>query len=240
MIEIIPAIDLIEGKCVRLMYGDFDRKTVYSDDPLQVAKRFDSIGITRLHIVDLDGARSGSPVNLSTLERVVRGTNLKIDFGGGIKSETDLTSVFDCGAAIATIGSLAVKEPALFRSWIRKYGGDRFLLGADSKDGKIAIDGWQTITELEVLSLLSDYVDKGITHAFVTDIERDGAMTGPSSELYEEIISSIPDISLIASGGVSSVSDIYELDGIGCSGVIVGRAIYEGTITLEDLTRYVG
>jgi phosphoribosylformimino-5-aminoimidazole carboxamide ribotide isomerase len=239
MIEIIPAIDLIDGKCVRLMYGDFDRRTVYSDEPLEVAKRFESVGITRLHIVDLDGARSGSPVSLAILERLSHGTDLQIDFGGGLKSESDLRSVFDCGAAIATIGSLAVKDPDLLASWIEKYGGNRFLLGADHKDGKVAIDGWQTTTQLEVLDLLSGYVDKGMTRAFVTDIGRDGAMTGPSVEFYKEILSSIPRIELVASGGVSSVGDIDELDRIGCSGVIVGRAIYEGKISLEDLSRYV-
>jgi phosphoribosylformimino-5-aminoimidazole carboxamide ribotide isomerase len=179
-------------------------------------------------------------VSLAVLERVARGTDLQIDFGGGIKSEADLRSVFDCGAAIATIGSLAVKEPYLFASLIEKYGGDRFLLGADQKDGKVKIDGWQTTTQLDVLDLLSSYVSKGMTRAFVTDIGRDGAMTGPSIKLYEELLLSIPDLELIASGGVSSVSDIDELDRVGCSGVIIGRAIYEGTITLEDLSRYVG
>jgi phosphoribosylformimino-5-aminoimidazole carboxamide ribotide isomerase len=240
MIEIIPAIDVIEGKCVRLMYGDFDRKTVYSEMPLEVAKRFEGIGIRRLHLVDLDGARSGRLSNLSVLDGVANGTNLQIDFGGGIKSESDLTSVFDSGAAIATIGSLALKERSLFLSWLDKFGGDRFLLGADQRDGKVAVDGWQMTTDVGVGDFLSEYVDQGVTRAFVTDIGRDGAMNGPSIEIYEEIRSAIPALDLIASGGVSSIEDIDELHRIGCSGVIVGRALYEGNITLEEVARYVG
>ena len=240
MIEIIPAIDLIDGKCVRLMYGDFDRKTVYSERPLEVAKRYEEIGIRRLHMVDLDGARSGRLANLAALECVANGTNLQIDFGGGIKSESDLASVFESGAAIATIGSLALKERDLFLSWLEKFGGDRILLGADQKDGKVAVDGWQMTTDAGVIDFLSDYVDQGLTRAFVTDIGRDGAMKGPSIAMYEEILSLIPSLDLIASGGVSSVKDIDELDRVGCSGVIVGRALYEGKITLEEVSRYVG
>ncbi len=240
MIEIIPAIDLIDGKCVRLKYGDFDRKTIYSEEPLEVAKRFEAVGIKRLHLVDLDGARAGAPASLAILEKLAHGTDLQIDFGGGIKSEADLVSVFNSGAEIATIGSLAVKEPDLFLSWLEKYEGDRFLLGADQRDGKVAINGWQTTTDLGVIDLVSRYIDKGMTRVFVTDIGRDGAMTGPSIRLYEEIISSIFGIELVASGGVSSIQDIDELERIGCSGVIIGRAIYEGKIKLEDLSRYVG
>ena len=240
MIEIIPAIDLIDGKCVRLMYGDFERKTVYSEDPLEVAKRFEASGIRRLHMVDLDGARSGAPVNLHIVERITTGTELVVDFGGGIKNEKSLNSVFDSGAAMANIGSIAVEDPQLLFSWIEKYGGDRFLLGADQKSGRVAVNGWQTSTEVEVLDLLRSYAANGITNAFVTDIDRDGAMTGPSIELYQQVISSIPEIDLFASGGVSSIADIDELHRIGCSGVIIGRAIYEGNIKLEDLARYVG
>lgn len=240
MIEIIPAIDLIDGKCVRLMYGDFERKTIYSEDPLDAAKRFEAAGVRRLHMVDLDGAKTGTPVNLNVLERITAGTQLAVDFGGGIKNETSLKSVFESGARMANIGSIAVEEPDRFLSWIEKYGGNRFLLGADQKDGEVAVNGWQTTTEINVFDLLRSYARNGVTKAFVTDIGRDGAMSGPSIDLYQEIISAIPEIDLIASGGVSSIADIHELDRIGCYGVIIGRAIYEGNIKLEELAQYVG
>lgn len=240
MIEIIPAIDLIDGKCVRLTQGDFDRKTVYSDDPLEVAKRFEAAGIIRLHMVDLDGARSGKPSNLHVLERVAGGTGLKIDFGGGITSEQDLDLVLDAGAAIANIGSLAIKQPKKFISWIQRYGSDQILLGADARDGKVAINGWQTSTDISVLELLSDYSEMGVKNTFVTDIGRDGAMTGPSLDLYRKLTTSVPDLNLIASGGIRSNEDIDDLQRIGCSGVIIGKAIYEGKIRLEKLSNYVG
>lgn len=240
MIEIIPAIDLIDGKCVRLTHGDFARKTIYSDDPLEMAKRFEDVGLKRLHIVDLDGARSGKPVNLRILHRVADGTNLTIDFGGGIKSEADLKAIFAAGASIANIGSLAVREPETFLAWVEKYGGERILLGADAKDGMVAIDGWQTATDIPLLALLRDYAERGVTKTFVTDIGRDGAMAGPSIELYRQIIAAVNGIGLIASGGVRSTGDIDELHRIGCSGVIIGKAIYEGHIKLEDLAAYAG
>lgn len=237
MIEIIPAIDVIDGKCVRLTHGDFARKTVYSDDPLETAKHFESIGLKRLHMVDLDGARTGKPTNLAVLKRVASGTDLTVDFGGGIKSDADLLSVFAAGAAIANIGSQAVKEPGTFAKWLSEFG-DRILLGADCKDEKIAVNGWQTETELSVFDFLLQMHERGVRKAFVTDIGRDGAMTGPSVELYSRIIAEIPALELIASGGVSSVDDIRELERIGCAGVIVGKAIYEGRITMEELARY--
>lgn len=240
MIDIIPAIDLIDGKCVRLTQGDFTQKTIYSDDPLEIAKRFDGAGFRRLHMVDLDGAKSGTPKNLAVLERVATNSRMTIDFGGGIKSETDLNDVFSAGAAIANIGSLAIKEPDLFFSWIDSYGNDRILLGADARNGKVAINGWQTDTGTSVLDLLGDYAERGLSVAFVTDIGRDGAMIGPSVELYERIISEIPGLKLIASGGVTAIEDIAELERIGCSGLIVGKAIYEGRITLEELSKYAG
>jgi len=240
MIEVIPAIDLIDGKCVRLTHGDFAQKTVYSDDPLEVAKRFEAIGLKRLHIVDLDGAKTGKPVNLRVLESVAGGTKLLIDFGGGIKSEKDLEAVFAAGASIANIGSLAVKEPETFLSWIEKYGGEKILLGADAKNGMVAIDGWQTETDIPILSLLRKYAERGVTNAFVTDIGRDGAMNGPSIEIYRQIAVAVREIKLIASGGVRSTDDIDELYRIGCVGVIVGKAIYEGRIKLEDLSKYAG
>ena len=240
MIQIIPAIDLIDGKCVRLTRGDFDRKTTYSDDPLGIAKEFESVGIRRLHMVDLDGARAGKPQNLHVLKRVAAETNLEIDFGGGVRCESDLKEVFNSGAAMANIGSLAVKDPALFLSWIAAYGGEKFLLGADTRNGVIAVNGWQTQTSVEVVALLEQLVPHGVTNVFVTDIDRDGAFTGPANGLYQEIIETIPDVNLIASGGVSSVSDIAELERIGCHGVIIGKAIYEGRITLKELAKYAG
>lgn len=240
MIEIIPAIDLIEGKCVRLTHGDFDRKTVYSDDPIETAKRFEAAGLKRLHMVDLDGARFGEPKNIAVLERVASETKLVIDFGGGIKTEAQLQNVFDAGAAIANIGSIAVKEPDTFLGWVDRFGGERILLGADCRDGKVAIDGWRTETSVSIFDLLANFSARGVLSAFVTDIGRDGAMAGPSQELYQEIKEKIPQLNLIASGGVSNVNDILELARIGCSGVIIGKAIYEGAIRLEELAKYVG
>jgi phosphoribosylformimino-5-aminoimidazole carboxamide ribotide isomerase len=238
MIEIIPAIDIIEAKCVRLTYGDFSRKTVYSDDPLEIAKRFESIGLRRLHMVDLEGAKRGNPANLAVLERIAAGTSLIIDFGGGIKTETDLKGVFAAGAAIANIGSLAVKEPDTFVEWLDKFGRDRILLGADCRNEKIAVNGWQTDTEVSVFDFLERMNSRGVRSAFVTDIGRDGAMSGPSVGIYERIMAELPALELIASGGVSSIRDVEELDRIGCRGVIVGKAIYEGRITEEELARY--
>jgi phosphoribosylformimino-5-aminoimidazole carboxamide ribotide isomerase len=233
-------MDLIGGKCVRLTQGDFARQTTYSHDPLETAKRFEAAGLKRLHMVDLDGARTGTPANLSTLSRVAARTSLVIDFGGGIRSESDVASVLDAGAAIVTIGSVAAKGPDQFLTWIAKFGGDKFLLGADVRNGKVAVDGWQTVTSLPVIAFLSNFASHGVKNAFVTDISRDGGMAGPSLKLYRQIISSVPGISLIASGGVSCLSDIDELDRIGCAGVILGKAIYENRIQPEDLSKYAG
>lgn len=238
MIEIIPAIDLIDGKCVRLTHGDFARKTVYSADPLEVARRFESLGLRRLHMVDLDGARMGKPANLAVLERVAAGTGLAIDFGGGIKTGSDLEAVFAAGAAIANIGSLAVKRPDAFLAWLDEYGGKRILLGADCKGERLAVDGWRTETDVSIFDFLKDMNSRGVNEAFVTDIGRDGAMAGPSIELYERIVALLPGLELIASGGVSSIGDVEELGKIGCRGVIVGKAIYEGRIAEEELARY--
>ena len=238
MIEIIPAIDIIDGKCVRLMHGDFARKTVYADDPLEAAKRFEGHGIRRLHMVDLDGARSGRPTNLEVLKRVASGTDLVIDFGGGVKTGDDVEAVLEAGAVIVNVGSVAVRKPELFLEWIGMYGGDRMLLGADCKDRKVSIDGWQTATAVSILDLLKDYAEKGVKTAFVTDIGRDGAMAGPSVDLYGEILAAVPGLRLIASGGVSSIADVESLDAIGCSAVIIGKAIYEGRISDQELARY--
>ena len=240
MIEIIPAMDLIGGKCVRLTQGDFARETVYSDDPLETAKRFEAAGLTRLHMVDLDGARSGTPANLHVLKRVAAGTSLAIDYGGGIKSETDVTAVFGAGASIVNIGSLAARQPEIFLGWVEKFGGDKILLGADTRKGKVAIDGWQTETLEPILSYLRKYAERGVTKAFVTDIASDGAMAGPSIKLYRKILGAVQEIDLIASGGVRSLDDIDELERIGCTGVIIGRALYEETIKLEELAKYAG
>ena len=238
MIEIIPAMDLIDGKCVRLTHGDFSRKTVYSDDPLETARRFADAGLRRLHMVDLDGAKRGKPANLSVLERVATGTELDIDFGGGIKTAADIEAVFAAGASIANIGSMAVKEPDTFLAWVERFGAERILLGADCKDEKIAVDGWQTQTEVSILDFLERMNSLGLKRSFVTDIGRDGVLAGPSVELYERLIAQLPGLELIASGGVSSIDEIAELESIGCAGVIVGKAIYEGRITMEDLARY--
>ncbi len=238
MIEIIPAMDIIGGKCVRLTQGDFSRKTVYSADPLETAKRFEDAGLKRLHIVDLDGARTGTPANLHILKKVASGTSLAIDFGGGIKSESDVLAVFNAGASIVTVGSVAARQPDLFFSWIEKFGGERLLLGADTKNGNVAIDGWQTETDVPILAFLLDFAVRGLTRAFVTDVASDGAMAGPALKLYRQITSALQEIALIASGGVRSVKDIDKLDSIGCSGVIVGKALYENQIRLGDLAKY--
>jgi phosphoribosylformimino-5-aminoimidazole carboxamide ribotide isomerase len=238
MIEIIPAMDLIGGKCVRLTQGDFSQVAVYCDDPLETAKRFEAAGLKRLHMVDLDGARTGAPANLHVLKRVAGGSSLIIDFSGGLKTDSDVAAVFDAGAAIAAVGSVAVKQPELFLSWVEKFGGDKILLGADARGGKVALDGWQTRTEVPILAFLQNFARRGVTGAFVTDIASDGVMKGPSFKLYRHIKAAIQEIDLIASGGVSSIGDIDELDRIGCAGVIVGKAIYEQTIKLEDLAKY--
>ncbi len=235
MFEIIPAIDLIEGRCVRLSEGDFANKTVYRDDPLAVAREFESAGLRRLHMVDLDGARTGRVVNLEVLERIAAGTGLVIDFGGGIKTADDLKNVYDAGARMANIGSLAVKEPEKFLSFVERFGGERVLLGADVRGEKLAIDGWQTATGIEIVPFLRDYLEKGVAQAFVTDISRDGRLAGSSDELYAKILDEVPGLRLIASGGVGNLEDVVRLERIGCAGVIIGKAIYEGRVKLEEL-----
>ncbi len=235
MIEIIPAIDLIDGKCVRLSQGDFAQKTIYNENPLEVAKEFEAVGLKRLHVVDLDGAKNGKVVNLKVLEKIAANTNLTIDFGGGIKTDEDINSVFDAGAKMAGIGSIAVKNAEKFFEWLAQYGSEKILLGADVKGKNLAINGWQTETEIEILPFLQEYFAKGVTQTFVTDIAKDGLLQGSSNELYAKILREIPKIKLIASGGVSNIEDIGELEKIGCAGVIVGKAIYEGRIKLKSL-----
>ena len=235
MIEIIPAIDLIDGKCVRLAQGDFARQKVYNENPLDVARMFENAGLRRLHIVDLDGAKRGKITNLKVLETIAARTNLTIDFGGGIKTDDDLKAVFDAGASLASIGSIAVKEQEKFFGFLEKFGGEKILLGADVKGKNLAINGWQTATEIEILPFLKEYFAKGVKQVFVTDISKDGLLEGSANELYAEILSEIPALKLIASGGVSKIEDIRELEKIGCSGAIVGKAIYEGRIKLEEI-----
>jgi phosphoribosylformimino-5-aminoimidazole carboxamide ribotide isomerase len=236
--EIIPAIDIIEGKCVRLTQGDYAQKTIYNENPLEVAKQFEDAGIRRVHLVDLDGAKKGEVVNLTVLEKIANGTDLVIDFGGGIKKEETLNAVFSAGADLATIGSLAVKEPELFHSWMEKYGAGKFLLGADVKGEKIAVSGWLETTELSVFDFIAEYIKQGLKNVFCTDISRDGLLQGPSIDLYKQIIEKNPEIKLIASGGVSSLKDLEVLKNNSCHGVIIGKAIYEGRIKLDELKKY--
>lgn len=238
MIELIPAIDLIDGKCVRLTQGDYDTKKIYNEDPLEVAKMFEGNGIRRLHLVDLDGARQGRIINYRVLERIATRTSLIIDFGGGLKQEGDLEIAFESGAQMVTGGSIAVKDPATFTSWIQKFGNEKIILGADAKDKKIAISGWEETTDKELVSFIREYYDKGITKTICTEISRDGMLQGPAIELYKEIKEALPFLYLIASGGVSSIQDIEKLEETGIQAVIFGKAIYEGRIQLKDLLRF--
>jgi phosphoribosylformimino-5-aminoimidazole carboxamide ribotide isomerase len=236
--ELIPAIDLIDGKCVRLKQGDYALKTVYSDNPLEMALKFQDVGVKRLHLVDLDGAKKGEVVNLSVLEKISSNTNLIIDFGGGIKSDASIENVFNAGAHLATIGSLAVKNRPLFENWIEKYGADRIFLGADVKNEKIAVGGWLETTDVEVYDFVESYIQKGLNYIFCTDISKDGLLEGPSLKLYSKMIERLEGLELIASGGVSSMEDIVALENAGCAGVIVGKAIYEGRISWKELEDY--
>lgn len=238
MIELIPAIDLIDGKCVRLTQGNYETKMVYNEDPLEVAKAFEDYGIRRLHVVDLDGAREGHIVNYRILEQLATHTLLVIDFGGGLKAEGDVEVAFECGAQMVTGGSIAVREPEVFLSWMQKFDPDRIILGADVKDRKIAINGWQETTDQELIPFIWSYYEKGIIKTICTDIGRDGMLQGPAIELYREIKEQIPMLYLIASGGVSSIQDIEKLAEAGVPAVILGKAIYEGRIQLKDLIRF--
>ena len=236
--QIIPAIDIIEGKCVRLTEGDYAQKKIYNEDPLEVAKAFEGIGLMRLHLVDLDGAKAGQVVNWKVLEKIANNTELKIDFGGGIKTEATLKTVLDTGATYATIGSLAVRNELLFQEWIARFGAKVFMLGADVLEEKIAIGGWLEKTEISVFDFMKSYINKGVKQIFCTDIKKDGKLEGPSIELYQKIIEQFPTLHLIASGGVSSLDDLIELEEIGCSAAIVGKAIYENKITISELANF--
>ena len=238
MIEIIPAIDIIDGKCVRLSQGDYDSKKVYNENPVEVAKEFEANGIRRLHVVDLDGAASHHVVNYRTLEQIAARTSLIIDFGGGVKSDEDLIIAFESGAEMITGGSIAVKNPELFCRWIDKYGSEKIILGADVKDHKIAVNGWKDESACDLFPFLKEYIHKGIEKVICTDISRDGMLQGPAIGLYKEIRDALPFIYIIASGGVSSIEDIEKLAEAGIPAVIFGKAIYEGKIDLKDLLRF--
>ena len=238
MIELIPAIDIIDGKCVRLSQGDYNTQKVYNESPLEVAKEFEANGIRRLHVVDLDGAKSSHIVNYKVLDQIAGHTSLTIDFGGGIKTDEDLTIAFEYGAQMVTLGSIAVKNPDLFKSWLHKYGAERIILGADVKDNRISVNGWKEESQQELLPFLTDYTQEGIRKVLCTDISRDGMLQGPSIKLYKQIMGQFPDMHLIASGGVSGLDDIIRLDEAGIPAVVFGKALYEGRITLKDLNRF--
>ncbi|MBR8536489.1 1-(5-phosphoribosyl)-5-[(5-phosphoribosylamino)methylideneamino]imidazole-4-carboxamide isomerase [Carboxylicivirga sediminis] len=237
-IDIIPAIDIIDGKCVRLSQGDYNSKKVYNEDPLEVAKEFEDHGIKRLHLVDLDGAKAGRIINYKVLERIAGKTNLIIDFGGGLKRSQDLHIAFESGAQMVTGGSIAVKNSEEFESWIEQYGSEKIILGADAKDNKIAVTGWLEETDQKLIPFIKGYTEKGIQKVICTDISKDGMLQGPAIELYQEILGKLPELYLVASGGVSGIKDIEKLAEANIPAVIFGKAIYEGKIQLKELGRF--
>ena len=234
-IELIPAIDIIDGKCVRLTKGDYDQKTVYRDHPAEVAAEFEEIGFNRLHVVDLDGAKSKHIVNDNVLKAITTKTGLTVDFGGGIKTDEDIEKAFAAGASMVTIGSIAVTQPELFLGWLEKYGPERMILGADVRHGKISINGWKEDSSEDLLPFLKKYVDAGVRNVLCTEISKDGTLAGPAIDLYRQIMEAYPELHLIASGGVSSKEDIMALDEAGIPAVVFGKAIYEGRINLREL-----
>ena len=237
--RIIPAIDLIDGKCVRLSKGDYDTKKIYNENPLEVAKSFEAHGIQYLHLVDLDGAKSNKIINHKVLEQIASKTNLKIDFGGGLKSNEDLKIAFECGANQITGGSIAVKNPAVFKNWIKEYGTDKIILGADANNRKIAVSGWLEESNEEVIPFMQNYQKEGISYVICTDIAKDGMLEGPSFELYKDILKQCVNVKLIASGGISTFDELPKLAELGCEGTIIGKAIYEGRITLKQLELFI-
>ncbi|MCF6222090.1 MAG: 1-(5-phosphoribosyl)-5-[(5-phosphoribosylamino)methylideneamino]imidazole-4-carboxamide isomerase [Flavobacteriaceae bacterium] len=237
--RIIPAIDIINGKCVRLTKGDYTTQIVYNEDPLEVAKEFQDSGIKFLHLVDLDGARSQKIWNYKILEQIASKTNLIIDFGGGIKSDVDIKIAFNSGASQITGGSIAVKDPELFAKWLSEYGNGKIILGADANKDKIAISGWQEESDQEIIPFIKAYKEKGVKYVISTDIAKDGMLQGPSFALYKKIILNIPEINVIASGGISHIDELPKLQEIGCEGVIIGKAIYEKKISLKQLEQYI-
>ncbi|MEW7291953.1 1-(5-phosphoribosyl)-5-[(5-phosphoribosylamino)methylideneamino]imidazole-4-carboxamide isomerase [Aquimarina sp. 2304DJ70-9] len=237
--RIIPAIDIIEGKCVRLSKGDYDTKKIYNENPLEVAKEFEAHGIQYLHLVDLDGAKSKHIVNHKVLEQIASKTSLKIDFGGGLKTDEDLRIAFESGASQITGGSIAVKDPDTFRSWVQKYGADNIILGADANNEKIAVSGWQEESDKELIPFVQEYQKEGVVYVICTDISKDGMLQGPSFELYERILEETENLKLIASGGISTFDELPRLAELGCEGTIIGKAIYENRISLKQLENYI-
>lgn len=233
--HIIPAIDLIDGKCVRLTQGDYAQKKIYNEDPLEVAQHFEGAGLTRLHLVDLDGAKAGHIINYRVLEKLATRTQLHIDFGGGLQSEADLRIAFECGAQQITGGTIAVKAPELFSAWLQTHGSERIILGADFKNGNIAVSGWQEETTQPLQPFIKQWLEQGARYAICTDVSKDGLLQGSAVETYQELVETFPDLKLIASGGVSSVAELEKLQTTGCFGAIVGKAFYEGSILLKDL-----
>ena len=237
MIELIPAIDIIDGKCVRLTKGDYDRKTVYRDQPAEVAREFEQLGFKRLHVVDLDGAKSKHVVNDAVLRQITTATKLTVDFGGGIKTDEDIEKAFAAGAAMVTVGSVAVTQPDLFMGWLERYGAERMILGADVRHGKISINGWKEDSSEDLLPFLRKYIDAGVRNVLCTEISKDGTLSGPAIDLYRQVMAAYPELHLIASGGVSSIDDIKALDAAGIPAVVFGKAIYEGRIDLHELAK---
>lgn len=237
--RIIPAIDIIEGKCVRLSKGDYNTKIIYNENPIEVAKEFEQHGIEYLHLVDLDGAKASHIVNYKVLEQIANQTNLKIDFGGGLKSDEDLKIAFESGANQITGGSIAVKNPDIFKSWIAKYGNDKIILGADANNEKIAIGGWLEESDKELIPFVQEYKNEGVNYVICTDISKDGMLQGPSFDLYKKMLNEIPAIKLIASGGISTFDELPKLAALGCEGTIIGKAIYENRISLKQLELYI-
>jgi phosphoribosylformimino-5-aminoimidazole carboxamide ribotide isomerase len=235
--EIIPAIDIIDGKCVRLTQGDYSQKKIYNEHPLEVARQFEDAGLRRLHLVDLDGAKTGAVRNWKVLETIAGKTALIVDFGGGIKTAADVDIVFNSGATLATVGSIAVKDGPLFVSWLQEYGAERFLLGADVKNEKIAVSGWLETTDRWVYDFIREFIEKGVRQIFCTDVSKDGLLQGPALELYKNIVGKFPELYFIASGGVGGMDDVARLEEVGCKGVIIGKAIYEGRIALNELSK---
>jgi len=237
--RIIPAIDIIDGKCVRLSKGDYNTKIIYNENPLEVAKEFEAHGIEYLHLVDLDGAKASHIVNHKILDKIASQTNLKIDFGGGLKSDEDLKIAFESGANQITGGSIAVKNPAVFKSWLSKFGNNKIILGADANNEKIAIGGWLEESDQELIPFVKSYQKEGVSYVICTDISKDGMLQGPSFDLYKKMLEQIPNIKLIASGGISTFDELPKLAELGCEGTIIGKAIYENRISLKQLENYI-
>ena len=237
--RIIPAIDIIDGKCVRLTKGDYSTQKIYNEDPLEVAKAFEGSGVSYLHVVDLDGAKSKSIVNHKVLEKLATNTGLKIDFGGGLKSDEDLRIAFASGAKQITVGSIAIKEPRIFKQWLKQYGSEKIILGADVKGDFIAVSGWMETSDETIVPFIKKYQDEGIQYVICTDISKDGMMEGPSFGLYKSLLIECPEIKLIASGGVSDISELPQLADIGCESVIIGKAIYEKKVSLKSIEMYI-